>query len=131
MAGSKPGRKSKAETLGLPYLLDKVVGPHEKILVVERLANIAMNSVDEKSALKAIELLLAYLYGKPAQTVDVSARVIAEYEVIWPEDNGAAPEAPSLTSGSQESLGAIQGVVLRSTLGKDSLGLLDVDSNGA
>lgn len=126
MAGSKPGRKSKAETLGLPYLLDKVVGPHEKILVVERLANIAMNSVDEKSALKAIELLLAYLYGKPAQTVDVSARVVTEYEVVWSEDSGETPEAPSLSDGSEESLSPLQGVVLRSAVGKDTTGLADV-----
>lgn len=124
MAG-KPGRRSRAEELGLPRLLEKVVTDSKKLAVMRRLLKIAEEGSD-KDSLKAIELLLAYVYGKPAQTVDVSARVIAEYEVIWPEDNGAAPEAPSLTSGSQESLGAIQGVVLRSAVGKDTTGLADV-----
>lgn len=124
MAG-KPGRRSRAEELGLPRLLEKVVTDSKKLAVMRRLLKIAEEGSD-KDSLKAIELLLAYVYGKPAQTVDVNAKVIAEYEVIWPEDNGAAPEAPSLTSGSQESLGAIQGVVLRSAVGKDKTGLADV-----
>lgn len=124
MAG-KPGRRSRAEELGLPRLLEKVVTDSKKLAVMRRLLKIAEEGSD-KDSLKAIELLLAYVYGKPTQTVDVSARVVTEYEVVWSEDSGETPEAPSLSDGSEESLSPLQGVVLRSAVGKDTTGLADV-----
>lgn len=124
MAG-KPGRRSRAEELGLPRLLEKVVTDSKKLAVMRRLLKIAEEGSD-KDSLKAIELLLAYVYGKPTQTVDVSARVVTEYEVVWSEDSGETPEAPSLSDGSEESLSPLQGVVLRSAVGKDKTGLADV-----
>lgn len=65
MAGSKPGRRSRAEELGLPRLLEKVVTDSKKLAVMRRLLKIAEEGSD-KDSLKAIELLLAYVYGKPA-----------------------------------------------------------------
>lgn len=124
MAG-KPGRRSRAEELGLPRLLEKVVTDSKKLAVMRRLLKIAEEG-SGKDSLKAIELLLAYVYGKPTQTVDVSARVVTEYEVVWSEDSGETPEAPSLSDGSEESLSPLQGVVLRSAVGKDKTGLADV-----
>lgn len=65
--GSRPGagRKSKAEELGIPELM-------QNTLPTQTVFNKLSEKVDEGD-LKAIELWLAYLLGKPKQFTDVTS----------------------------------------------------------
>jgi hypothetical protein len=113
-----PGRPSRAEELGLFSLLERSVPDSRRKALIKRLLDIA-DGDDAKNSLKAIEILLAYIYGKPAQTVSIDAKVETEYELVWSDDKGEAPEAPPLTDGSNDASESLQGVVVRTTLGQD------------
>lgn len=67
--GKRPGsgRKSKAEELGLKALLDECWTPAARRACVRKLSKLAA-----KGDLKAIELLMAYTFGKPRQAVDLA-----------------------------------------------------------
>lgn len=56
------GRKSKAEELGLPALIDKVIGPKGKEKLIRKLRDEA-----EKGSFAHHQLLMAYAYGKPIE----------------------------------------------------------------
>lgn len=62
----RSGRKSKAEELGLSALLDECFGIEDRKAVFQNLARIAKGD-DDKSAVSASSLLLAYAYGKPTE----------------------------------------------------------------
>jgi DNA-binding NarL/FixJ family response regulator len=69
---AKAGRKSKAEEMGLKALLDKYVSPAARARVLARLLFIANDKREPRTGLEAIRLLMAYLYGSPKQSVELS-----------------------------------------------------------
>lgn len=68
--GYRPGsgRKSKAEEMGLPALIEEVIGEEGKKAVIKKL----FEKAKDGSYLHA-QLLLAYMYGKPQDHVDVTS----------------------------------------------------------
>lgn len=66
--GKRPGagRKSKAEELGLAALLENSFTLKDREAVIVNLSRIAKGS-DDKAAVSASSLLLAYTYGKPTE----------------------------------------------------------------
>lgn len=68
MGGKKgrSGRKSKAEEMGLAPLLNSAFPPADRKKVIENLRRIATGQ-DDKAAVSAANLLLAYAYGKPTE----------------------------------------------------------------
>ncbi len=64
------GRKSKAEEMGLAKLLDECFTLADRREVFTSLAELAKGR-----DMKAIELLLAYTYGKPVQRQEHSGQV--------------------------------------------------------
>lgn len=61
------GRKSKAEEFGLAALLDECWTTDDRRAVIKKL-----NTLAQEGVLGAAELLMAYAYGRPRQTVDVA-----------------------------------------------------------
>jgi hypothetical protein len=57
------GRKSKAEEMGLPALINEVIGEEGKKSLVEKLKELAL-----KGDIKAVTLLMAYIFGKPSDS---------------------------------------------------------------
>lgn len=62
----RSGRKSKAEEMGLVPLLDKAFPEADRVAVLKNLARIAKGH-DDKAAVSASSLLLAYAFGKPTE----------------------------------------------------------------
>lgn len=58
------GRKTKAEELGLPMLIDDVIGESGKRDLIKQLYDQA-----KKGSFNHAQLLLAYIYGKPTEHV--------------------------------------------------------------
>jgi len=75
------GRKSKAEEMGLAKLLDQCFTPADRAEVFMSLAEMA-----KARDLKAIELLLAYTYGKPVQRQEHSGSIDAYFIDIGGEE---------------------------------------------
>lgn len=65
------GRKSKAEEFGLAALLDECWTVDQRKAVIKALHEQAADGV-----LGAAELLLAYAYGRPRQTLDVGVSTL-------------------------------------------------------
>lgn len=70
------GRKSKAEELGLPALIDEVLGKNGKKDLIE-----AINKEAKSGSFQHQQLLMAYSYGKPKETKElkVTKDVIVDY----------------------------------------------------
>lgn len=62
------GRKTKAEELGLPALIDDCIGEDGKRAIIKKLYEKAKTG----SYLHA-QLLMAYMFGKPTDKVDVTS----------------------------------------------------------
>lgn len=69
--GKRPnaGRKSKAEELGLPALLDEVVNKKDQEAIIKKLSDKA-----KEGSYKHLELYLAYRYGKPRTDIDLTSK---------------------------------------------------------
>ena len=65
--GKRPGagRKSKAEEMGLPSLIEDCIGEEGKRALIEKINAQAM-----AGSYKHQELLMAYIYGKPTDHID-------------------------------------------------------------
>lgn len=59
------GRKSKAEEMGLPRLIEECIGEEGKRALVLAIKKKAMSG-----SYKHQELLMAYIYGKPTDHID-------------------------------------------------------------
>jgi hypothetical protein len=79
--GSRPGsgRKSKAEELGLPALIDEVIGEDGKRTVVQKLYEKA-----KSGSYLHQQLLMAYMYGKPKESVAIQQDTV----IRWIEEDG-------------------------------------------
>lgn len=77
--GARPGagRKTKAEELGLPMLIDEVIGEDGKKELVK-----AIHEKAKAGSFPHQQLLLAYIYGKPTEThkVDQITDIIVKYD---------------------------------------------------
>jgi hypothetical protein len=62
----RSGRKSKAEEMGLAPLLDAAFPLEARKAVFRNLARIAKGQ-DDKAAVSAASLLMAYTFGKPTE----------------------------------------------------------------
>jgi hypothetical protein len=82
MAGQigRSGRKSKAEEMGLKALLDECVTVNERRGLFNELKRLARGR--GKTKLEAIKLLLAYLYGTPRQSVEVTGDESAPLQIV-------------------------------------------------
>lgn len=63
------GRKSKAEEMGLPALIEEVVGEEGKRTIIKKL----YEKAKEGSYLHT-QLIMAYMYGKPQDHVDITTQ---------------------------------------------------------
>lgn len=61
------GRKSKAEEMGLPALIEEEIGVEGQRAIIQKLFAKA-----KEGSYKHMELLLYYIYGKPQDHVDVT-----------------------------------------------------------
>ena len=59
------GRKSKAEEMGLPKLIEEVIGDKGKKAIIQALYD---KSTGSKADVKAIALLMSYIFGKPSDS---------------------------------------------------------------
>lgn len=66
---AKRGRKSKAEELGLEKLLDECWTEQERRDTLKKLVSLA-----NRGNMSAIQLLMAYTYGKPLERHEVSGK---------------------------------------------------------
>lgn len=62
------GRKSKAEEMGLPKLIEEVIGDDGKRRLLEKIFEKA-----QTGSFLHQQLLMHYLYGKPQDNVDVTS----------------------------------------------------------
>lgn len=71
------GRKSKAEELGLPRLIEEVIGESGKKDLIT-----AIHKQAKSGSFPHQQLLLAYIYGKPTEThkVDQITDIIVKYD---------------------------------------------------
>lgn len=71
------GRKTKAEELGLPALIEDVIGKEGKKALIE-----AIYKEAKKGSYQHQQLLLAYIYGKPTEThkVDQITDILIKYD---------------------------------------------------
>lgn len=63
------GRKSKAEELGLPALIEDVIGDNGKRELVKKIYAQA-----KEGSYKHQELLMHYIYGKPQDYIDITTK---------------------------------------------------------
>lgn len=111
MAGvkGKSGRKSRAEELGLRALLDECVSPTARKQLFRRL--VKLSKQQDKIGIEATKLLLAYLYGSPRQSLEVSGPDRGPIEVVAVDYRTAiAPLAPG-SVGDSDTPGEGQGAV--------------------
>lgn len=68
--GARPGagRKSKAEELELPALIEEVIGEQGKRDIIKKLFEKAKGG-----SYPHTQLLMAYMYGKPQEKVDLTS----------------------------------------------------------
>lgn len=74
------GRKSKAEEMGLPALIEEIIGEEGKRAVIA--------SIYEKAKTGSFlhqQLLMAYIYGKPTDEIDITSngKDITSKEIIY------------------------------------------------
>lgn len=71
------GRKTKAEELGLPKLIEEVIGEEGKKELITSIHKMA-----KSGSFPHQQLLLAYIYGKPTEThkVDQVTDIIVKYD---------------------------------------------------
>lgn len=109
MAGNhNSGRKGKAEEMGLKALLDKCITAAERERLFRDLLR-GTKSKDQKIAHEARKLLLAYLYGTPRASLEISGpdhapipvRVYDYQSAIAPLATGSG--ADSVAPGPNES----------------------------
>lgn len=62
------GRKSKAEELGLPMLVEQVIGDAGKIELIEKIFEKA-----KTGSFLHQQLLMNYIFGKPKEKLDVTS----------------------------------------------------------
>lgn len=62
------GRKSKAEEMGLPALIEDVIGDEGKREIIEKLFEKA-----KSGSFLHTQLLMAYMYGKPQDNLDITS----------------------------------------------------------
>lgn len=62
------GRKTKAEELGLPLLIEECIGEKGKREIITKLYEKA-----KSGSYLHIQLLMAYMYGKPQDNVDITS----------------------------------------------------------
>jgi hypothetical protein len=75
------GRKTKAEEMGLPALIEDVIGDAGKKTLVQTIFRQATGG-----SFKHQELLMQYIYGKPQDYVDVTTqgeKIDAVKEIIF------------------------------------------------
>lgn len=89
----RSGRKSKAEEMGLAPLLNEAFPIEDRKAVIENLRRIATGH-DDKVAVSAANLLLAYTYGKPKESVEHSGKDGEAFEIIVKHVTGT-PQADS------------------------------------
>lgn len=77
--GIRPGqgRKTKAEELGLPRLIEEVIGEDGKKEIIEKLYKEA-----KSGSFPHTQLLMAYMYGKPVEKHEVAqdSQILIKYE---------------------------------------------------
>lgn len=75
--GARPGagRKSRAEELGLPALIDEVIGTDGKKKLLARIHKQAMAGSEASQ-----KLLMEYIYGKPTEHKKVDAEITVKIE---------------------------------------------------
>ncbi len=80
------GRKTKAEEMGLPKLIEDVIGEKGKKALVQKLYDKAVTKGD----VKAITLLMAYIFGKPSDsgTLPVSEDDIESITINYIKPDG-------------------------------------------
>lgn len=83
------GRRSKADELGLPALLDECWTVEDRKACIVALAHRAVHGVG-KEANEAAALLLAYTYGKPTERVEQIGQ--QQITVVYADTN--TPQAP-------------------------------------
>lgn len=119
---AKAGRKSKAEEMGLKALLDKVVSPAARANVIKRLLKLT-EADDPKVVIEAIKLLLAYLYGTPKQSVELSGNkhspIVIEYVNDWRGTADTPASTPPGPDGGKASGAAVQLVIGGAALAQD------------
>jgi hypothetical protein len=80
------GRKSKAEEMGLPALIEEVIGEQGKRDIIVKL----LEKAKQGSFLHA-QLLMHYMYGKPQDHVDITTageKVETVREIIFKDYSG-------------------------------------------
>jgi hypothetical protein len=81
------GRKSKAEEMGLPSLIEEVIGDTGKRALIEKIRIQA-----ESGSFLHQQMLMHYIYGKPSDTIDVTTngKDITNKEIVF-RDYGKPP----------------------------------------
>lgn len=79
--GNKGGRKSKAEELGLPALIDEVVGEAGKKKLISILYEQA-----KKGSFPHHQMLMHYMYGKPVEHKSIDK--VSEILIKYSDDSG-------------------------------------------
>jgi hypothetical protein len=74
------GRKSKAEEMGLPALIEEVIGTQGKRALIEKI-----NEQAKAGSFNHQQLLMQYIYGKPQDDIDITTngKDIASKEIIF------------------------------------------------
>lgn len=74
------GRKSKAEEMGLPALIEEVIGDEGKRSLIA-----SINEKAQGGSFLHQQLLMAYIYGKPQDDVDITSngKTISAKEIIY------------------------------------------------
>lgn len=62
------GRKSKAEEMGLPSLIEECIGEEGKKAIVTQMYNQAI----KPEGFKDRQMLMNYIYGKPQDNIDIT-----------------------------------------------------------
>jgi len=79
------GRKSKAEEMGLPTLIEEVIGTEGKRVLVAKI-----NEQAKGGSFLHQQLLMHYIYGKPQDDIDVTSngKTITAKEIIYRDYSG-------------------------------------------
>lgn len=74
------GRKSKAEEMGLPALIEEVIGTEGKRALIQKI-----NEQAKGGSFNHQQLLMQYIYGKPQDDIDITTngKDIASKEIIF------------------------------------------------
>lgn len=80
------GRKSKAEEMGLPSLIEEVIGEQGKRDIIQKLFEKA-----KQGSFLHTQLLMHYIYGKPQDHVDITTggdKVDSVREIVFKDYSG-------------------------------------------